>query len=381
MREIREFEQRAIVETRLDDFGGDSYREGLERLLSAVSSEAKLSQRGKASFDTMVHKALVNRLEVQHWVTKHPEIDKQEITKPLIGLGLPRTGSTAFFHMLSMDPNIRTIRSWEGTRPCPPPIAGEEDNDFRVVDARKAMDAMHRENPRLKTMLPSTATSALECGIVMSYEFKSNFYSAMFHIPSYSNWLVHEADMVPAYQYLKRVLKLLQWRCPPNRWRLKSPPHSQFIRSLDEVFPDANFWVTHRDICKVIPSVADLYYEHDISFSDCVDKQYLGQFNTDFWQTALQRMISFRDCGNDHRFFDVYFDEFQRDPYPSIARLYEFSGEDLSQETRDRIQAWREEMPRGKHGEHRYDAAEYGIDLDKLQHQFRFYNERFGLVG
>ena len=381
MKSIETFEKRAMAESGLEDFGGESYREGLERLVSAAQKEARLSPNGQAAFEQMVHKSLINRLEVQDWYTRHPEIDEQEILRPLIGLGLPRTGSTAFFQMLSMDPDIRTIRSWEGTRPCPPPVAGEEEDDFRVLEAREELAARHRENPRLKTMLPSTATSALECGILMSYEFTSNLYSAMLHIPSYSRWLVSEADMVPGYQYLKRILKLLQWRCPPKRWRLKSPPHSQFIDALDQVFPDANFWVTHRNICKVIPSVADLYYEHGIRFSDHVDKLYLGSFNTDFWETALHKMIAFRDSGNEHRFFDVSFDEFQKDPYPSITRLYEFLGENLGRETTDRIEAWRTEMPRGKHGEHKYDAADYGIELDKLKERFRFYSERFGLVN
>lgn len=378
---INAFERRAVAETGLEDFNGESYREGLERLISAVDCEARLSQKGQDAFEKMVHKALVNRLEVQHWYALHPEIDEQVIVKPLIGLGLPRTGSTAFFQMLSMDPHIRTIRAWEGTRPCPPPIAGEEETDFRVLAAREELDAQYRENPKLKTMLPSTATSALECGVVMSYEFKSNLYSAMFHIPSYSKWLVEESDMVSSYEFLKGVLKLLQWRCPPKKWRLKSPPHSQFIEALDKVFPDANFWVTHRDICKVIPSVADLYYQHDIRFSDQVDKRFLGQFNAEFWESALHRMITFRDAGNEDRFFDVSFDEFQKDPFPSINRLYRFLEENLSVETINRIQAWREEMPRGKHGEHKYDAADYGIDLANLREKFRFYNERFDLAA
>ncbi|TGD71093.1 sulfotransferase [Mangrovimicrobium sediminis] len=381
MASMEDYLARASQRVGLGDFGDDAYQEGLQCLLAAAQSEARLSAAGQAAFDEMIIRALVNRLELEDWYQRHPEIDEGEIRRPLIGLGLPRTGSTVFSNMVAMDPAVRFLRSWEGPKPCPPPVRGEEDSDSRVQEMARNMEQSYRENPNLQKMLPSSPTSALECGIIMGYDFKSNFYSAMFHVPSYSRWLVEEADMVSAYRYLKRTLKLLQWRCPPDRWRLKSPPHSMFIEALDEVFPDAVFWMTHRDIRRVIPSVADLYYEHARRFSDHLDKHYLGRFNTEFWEQALHRMLAFRERGNDARFFDAYFDDIQQDPFATLERLYAFLGEEFTAETRDRIVQWRRETPRGKHGEHTYDAADYGIELGALGERFAFYSERFGLGG
>jgi hypothetical protein len=58
----------------------------------------------------------------------------------------------------------------------------------------------------------------------------------MAHIPSYIRWWLG-CDMVPAYRHHERVLKLLQWRCPPTRWHLKSPPDlcclDAFARSIE----------------------------------------------------------------------------------------------------------------------------------------------------
>src|SRR3546814_5780042 len=81
----------------------------------------------------------------------------------------------------------------------------------------------HEMFPRKKAMLPSSATMPTECQTYMGYDFKSHLFQALWQVPSYAQWLNHEADLVPAYRYVKRVLKLLQWRCPPNRWRLKNP--------------------------------------------------------------------------------------------------------------------------------------------------------------
>ena len=53
-------------------------------------------------------------------------------------------------------------------------------------------------------------------------------------------------------------------------------------------------------------------------------------------------------------------------------------GEELTPETRSRITRW-EHSPRGQHGEHRYEAAGYGIDLDDLYRRYEFYRRRFSL--
>ena len=128
--------------------------------------------------------------------------------------------------------------------------------------------------PRMKQMLPSSAISPTEDQITMGFNFNSQIFQATFRIPSYAAWFNHEADLVPTFQYVKRVLKLLQWRCPPTRWRLKNPTYSMLIDALDEVFPDARYCMTHRDIANVIPSVADVYFE-------------LGKVNTDTSGPAL----------------------------------------------------------------------------------------------
>lgn len=241
------------------------------------------------------------------------------------------------------------------------------------------MERRARLFPRMVQMLPSTATSPAECQTFMGYDFKSQIFQAFAHVPSYVEWLNHHADLLPTYNYVKRVLKLLQWRSPPMRWRLKNPSHSLFIGALDQVFPDAQFWMTHRDVASVIPSVADLYFELSKAFSDSVDKNWLGAINTETAELGMRRMIAFRDSGNDNRFFDIHFAPFQKDPLAYLEELYTFLGEELTEETKAHMRSWRESTPRDKHGSHRYDPAEFGIDVAALQGRFAFYNERFGL--
>jgi hypothetical protein len=380
MSRAAELMARARAATSLEDFGEDSFREGLERLTASADAQARFTDRGRAIFDGQLVDLLSRRLEVEHWYAKHPEIDEQQIIAPLIGLGLPRTGSTALSCLLAEDPAVRSIRNWEVQAPCPPPETATEHSDPRIAETARRGAFQNQLAPRLRSMLPTSPTSPSECQNFMGYDLKSHLFQAWANIPDYSEWLHHEADLVPTYRYVKRVLKLLQWRCPPNRWRLKNPAHMVWIEALDQVFPDARYWMTHRDIASVIPSVADLYYELTKGLSDEADPAYLARLNADSWETGLRRLIAFRDAGREDRFFDIHFAPFQKDPFPKLAELYDFLGEPFTDEARRRMEAWRRDTPRDKHGTHTYDAAAFGVDIPALRERFRFYSDRFGVA-
>src|ERR1700761_7017938 len=113
----------AIAQTGLDDFGDESFREGLETLLASLRDEARLNARGEGFLYGRIVTALSQRLQIEDWYRCHPEIGDVEIEAPLIGLGLPRTGSTALSVLLAQDPAVRYLRRWESSHTCPPPSA------------------------------------------------------------------------------------------------------------------------------------------------------------------------------------------------------------------------------------------------------------------
>lgn len=379
MIQVAELIAKAREATGLSDFGADGWQEGLEVLVDSANREAALNDAGRAMFSGQAIMLMMRRLEVESWYARHPEIDEQEIVAPLLVLGLPRTGSTATHCLLGEDPAVRVMRNWEAMQPCPPPESATYWSDPRIAMMEKQMEHRARVTPRMVQMLPSTATSPTEDQLTMGYDFKTQIFQASFRIPSYVEWLNNRADLVPTFAYVKRVLKLLQWRCPPRRWRLKNPTYSLFIDALDQVFPDARYCMTHRDVADVIPSVADLYFEMGKINTDTPDKLWMGSVMADSCELGMRRMIAFRDAGNDHRFFDIHFAEFQRDPFPTLERLYAFLGEEFTDEARARMKAWRESTPRDKHGLHEYDAADFGLDKAALRERFRFYSDRFNV--
>jgi hypothetical protein len=365
--------------TGLSDFGVDGWQEGLEVLVDSANREARLNEAGEAMFSGQAVMMLMRRLEIEDWYSRHPEIDDQQIVAPLMVLGLPRTGSTAAHCLMGEDPAVRVMRNWEAVMPCPPPETATYQTDPRIALMDKQMKRRDEMTPRMRQMLPSTSTSPTEDQVTMGFDFKSQIFQASFRIPTYAEWFNHKADLVPTFHYVKRVLKLLQWRCPPTRWRLKNPTYALFIDALDKVFPDARYCMTHRDVGNVIPSVADLYFEMHKPNTDTPDKAWMGEVMGDACELGMRRMIAFREAGNEHRFFDIHFAPFQKDPFPTLERLYDFLGEELTDEARARMKAWRDSTPKDKHGAHEYHPEEYGLDVGQLRERFRFYSDRFGV--
>jgi hypothetical protein len=329
-------------------------------------------------FAGMVVSLLARRLEIEHWYTEHPEIDDQEIASVLFGVGLPRTGSTALSYLLAQDTSVRSLRMWEGTQPTPPPELEGEDDDPRFVAAKEAMGMMSLAPPELKSMLPSSADGPSECLDLLNLSFRCAMLDTVAQTPSYGEWLM-DCDYGPAYRYHLRVLKLLQWHRPPNRWRLKTPAHMFAIDALDAVYPDAKFVITHRDPAKVMASVASVETAVVRMYTGKADPLYFGQHCVDDWDRALRRFLAFRDRVGEDRFYDIAFTDMQSDPVGSVRGLYDWLGEDLTPETAAAMQDWWDgsQEDRSSGGGHHYTAEEFGLNDEELHERFAYYTERF----
>ena len=365
----------ARTETGLDDFGEQTFRDGLERLVRALRDEARLNAAGEFTLQTLITRLLKNRLEIEEWYRRHPEIDAERIERPLIGLGLPRTGSTALSFLLAEDPAARSLRTWEAAEPCPPPatVAGPDPRIARAQEQARIMDELA---PRMAALVPSAPTGPMECLDLMALDFKSHYFQAFAYVPSYWAWLI-DADLTPTYRYERRALKLLQWGSPARPWRLKCPSHLLFLGHLDRAFPDARFVMTHRDPAEVMVSVADVYAEVGRMFSDDVDLHYLGSINIEQWSMAMRRALAFRDAGREHRFFDMDHRAVQRDPIGEVRRLYAWLDEPVTPEFEAGMRRWWRENAESREQNVHPDPAAFGIDLEQVRPLFADYVARF----
>ncbi|WNG94848.1 sulfotransferase [Mycobacterium sp. ITM-2016-00318] len=362
----------AVVRTGYEDFGDDSYREGLEILVKALRDEARLNDRGEAFVYGRIGVHLRQRLQIEDWYRRHPEIDDVPVEAPLFGLGLPRTGSTALSFLLAQDPHIRYLRSWESAQPCPPPSTVVGDDPRIPPEHRTALVGSRNH-------VPTDIHGPMECLDLMALDFKSQIFQAFAQVPSYSEWLLDKADYTSTYSYELRVLKLLAWGEPNRPWRLKSPAHILAMEHLDRVFPDARFVMTHRDPTDVLLSVADVYADIAGGFTDHLDRRYLGELNVSHWSVGIDRAVRFRGPGrpggNDHRFFDIDFRAMLADPIGEVRRLYAWLGEPVSDEFEAGMRTWWARNAENREPHTHADPEAFGLDLEEIRPLFAEYVE------
>lgn len=363
--------------TGLDDFGDPGFREGLDVLLQAIDGEARLNELGGFAHEALLGGYLQQRLRIEDWYRRHPEIAREEIGGPLFVTGLPRTGTTALSHLLSADPDTRFLAMWESQEPTPPPERATYATDRRIAEA-DARNAFFRNDPDFLRMYDGTATSPNENIDLLGQHFATEHFEGMAHVPSYVRWWLGH-DMVPAYRHHERVLKLLQWRCPPNRWFLKSPPDLCHLDAFCTVYPNARIVWTHRDPAKVLASVCKLIFIVRRMQTDHVDLHELGREQLGLWSEAVRRALAFRNASGESRFTDVFMDDLVADPIGTAASLYERVGLPFTAPAERAMRAWSDEHPQHKHGAMPYTLEEFGLSRDQVRDAFRDYTRHFDL--
>jgi hypothetical protein len=358
---------KARSRTGFDDFGGDDFRQGLEILTRSLGDEARLNPSGEHAVHERIVLHLEQRLQIEDWYRRHPEIDEEIIAKPLFGVSLPRTGSSALSFLLSSDPAVRYLRVWESAQPCPPPgtVCGD--------DARRDGSAGAIEDELAdSTRTPTGIDGAMECQDLMALNMTSQIFLAFAKVPTYAAWLL-DADLTATYAYHKRALKLLQWRQPTRPWRLKAPTHLLYLDALNAIYPDARFVMTHRDPGDVLLSVCDVYAQIMGKFTDTLDRGWIGELNVRSWSEGMRRAIRFREQGdNDARFCDIHFKAMQQDPIAQVRRLYNWLGEPVSPQFAAAMTRWwahNDERERAA----KPDPASFRLEPGEVHAQFADY--------
>ncbi len=367
-----ELEDGARAATGLDDFGSSYYREGLERTVEALNSEAGLNELGNVIQHATISNALIQRLRIEDTYKQHPEIDHQEIEGPVFVIGLPRTGTTALSQLVAADPQFRSLRTWESQACTPPPEAATQHTDPRIAAAAEGIAMMDEMFPRMRTMMSSEPEAATECQDLMGMSFRTFHFDGVVRVPGYLSWLM-QCDMGETYTYHRRVLKLLQWHCPPNLWHLRTPVHMFSLDALVEAYPNARFLWSHRDPAKVLGSVCSLIQYVRSWSSDRDDAEELGAEQLDSWSEAVRRAIDFRKRVGDDRFVDVSFADLQTDSVATVENSYKQLGLSFTDDARARVGAWAAGHEPGSRGEHVYELADYGLTPEGVRERFSEY--------
>jgi hypothetical protein len=372
---------RAMAATGLTDFGGDSWREALERLLESLLHEARLSELGVAVVTDELAGYLTTRLEVVAERTRHPEVAEAPVAPPIVIIGQGRTGTTILYDLLAQDPATRVPLTWEVERPCPPPEAATYDADPRIdeVDARLA--GIDLVLPEFRTMHPMGARLAQECVRMTALEFRSFIFPTQYRVPGYARWLLDDADMAPAYRWHRTFLQHLQARHPVRRWLVKSPGHIWHLGALLAEYPDALLVQTHRDPLRIIASLGSLVPTLRSLASDDVSAEDVAAEFADYVVEGLDRSVAARRDGTvpPQQVLDTHFADFMADPLGTTRSIYDRFAMELTAEAEGRMRTFIDTHPADQHGGHRYTFAATGLDAADLRARTADYQSFFGV--
>ena len=363
----------------LSDFGDPSFREGLEVFLESAKTEGQLTEIGIAAAEGMALGNLVNRLNVVEWHRTHPDLASTQVESPIFLIGLPRTGTTALSHLLSVDPGNRSLLGWEINESVPPPRTDSYRSDPRFVAAMEAPDMLSMINPEFKAIHHDPPNMPLECATVLGQHFSSLHLSTTFNLPSYMDWVCAN-DHTQAYEWHKAVLQVLQSECP-GQWQLKSPVHLIDPFALAEVYPDARFVLTHRDPVNVIASACNLVRVLAGTFTDADWTAYIRETWPGIIGPLLDNQNAFRDsqiaAGRADAFVDLAYSDLLPEPISTIGALYEQLGETLTPQAEQAMRTHSAEHKKDRFGSHSYSLEDWGLDRDELTERVQPYLTRY----
>ncbi len=376
--DVDQIEQDARAQAGVDDTGGDYYREGLERLVTSMNEEGGLTELGQAMQQMRLSMLLAARLGVEETYRLHPEIEDEVIEGPVFVIGLPRTGTTALSQLVAADPQFRSLRTWESGSPVPPPEKDSEHSDPRIAATEEGIAMMNEAFPLMQTMHNTEATSATECQDLMGMSFRTVHFDGFARVPSYLDWVI-DTDMEETYRYHRRVLRLLQWHCPPTLWHLKTPVHMFALDDLVKAYPHARFLWSHRDPTKVLGSVCSLIHYTRSWSSDRDDSLELGAEELDRWWIAVQRAMEFRERTGGDRFADISFAELQTDPVTALEKGLTQIGLPFDELSRTAVGNWAGTHEPGAQGSHTYQLSDFGLEPDQIRERFAPYYAAFDI--
>lgn len=358
--------EHAVKATGLDDFGTTDYVEPMQLLLADYNTYCKFSPLGEQMSFGWLLGLLVSRLHAQQGFKAHPDFAAAPVEKPIIVVGMPRTGSTTLHRLLAQDPGTQCLVPWLGNTPLPRPPRDTWESHPLYQATVQGFAQFYQLVPEVQGMHPMVADQADEC----RYGLEPSFWSPglAFVGPDkgkYAQWLV-STDPSYAYRHYRKVLGLIAGG-DRRRWILKDPTtHSWAPRTMLEAFPDALFVYTHREPVTAISSVADMLYYPRRMRMDGLTHEQNGRDQLAFWGPAVEKMDALMNELGPSRVVDLHVRELHADPLGAAEKIYRHFGIPVTEEARASWCRFVETDPRGGHGAHHYQTESLGFGKEDV---------------
>jgi len=363
--------------TGLTDFGGDRFLEPLRQLLVDVDA-ARATPVGEIACRQTCIASACNRLRIQDYVNRNPDVHDVPIKRPIFIVGFPRTGTTLLQNLLALEPGGRALNFWELYNPAPMHHDHEEDRRIRMKAAGSVLKAARFAAPELPIVHDTRPDTKEECWLLFSNTFMVMNMELSQGLSRFGDWLLRQ-DMHWAYEEYKRTLQVLAHWEPTGQFVLKCPEHMWFLDTLLDVFPDACIVWSHRDPLSCIGSYSSMISLSRRIWYGRIYHEYIGDHITKAFLGGVERAMAVRDRLGPDRFFDINFETLVADPAKAVRSIKNHFDLPHSDETDAAVVDWLAQPRQDKPGKHIYSAEQWGLVAEDIYERYAEYIERYNV--
>ena len=348
--------------------GEDDYTEPLEILVNSANKNNEFNLFGSFAFKNQLKDRLRVRKEI-YKLTK--DLRLPEPANPIFVTGLPRSGTTFLFNLLSLDPNHRSPLYWEIMNPLPLAKTSQQKKwrqnkiNFQLKFARTII-------PKLRAMHHIRGETPEECMLIATMNIRSIVYLCMADVPEYAEYL-KSCSFESVFLWHKRFLQVLELTERPKRWLLKDPSHIGHIPEILSAYPNAKFINIHRDPVESIGSFCSLTKNVRLGFTKSVNNERIGEMVLDFWRHKLYKGMIDKENLHSDQIANISYYQFINNPISSVKKAYSKIGLDMDIKTENGMEEYLAKQKNLKKEKHSYTLEEFGLTSKIVEERFQEY--------
>ncbi len=373
-------------ESGLSDFGDDRFIVALRAMTACYIEDIQVDERGLALVRSTIVRQLVNRARFERDLKEHPEILDEDVSDPIVIIGMPRSGTTKVHRMMGADPNLLKTYMWQLVNPAPFPGWERGGADARIVAARSSeplLDASDN-NEGLRAGHLYGAEEIQSDLWLAGLTFNDSFYTSWRPpSPGYYHYMIDRTypSQWDNFEYTANLFRYLQWQQGGRRgrrWLMKNESLLGFLEDFLQVHPDATLVHLHRDPHVAMPSLLKLGTEFSRPYFEDVEASDLVFTLLDRFSMLAHRYMRTRDrLGLDGRIVDVPYEQIRNNPLPVFREVYRCAGHELTPASEALMLDWERANEQGKHGAHTYSLEMFGLTDRVIDQYFGEYIRRF----
>ena len=88
--------------------------------------------------------------------------------------------------------------------------------------------------------------------------------------------------------------------------------------------------------------------------------------------------MAWRKANPDFKVLDLRFRDIIADPVAAVRKVYDHADMNFTAETQKAVSNWWAANPSDKHGQHKYELADYGLTREQVETVYADYIETYG---